>query len=127
MYTDTVMDHFLHPRNVGEMKDASAVGEAGNARCGDSMRIFLKVDDQERITDVRFKTFGCATAIASSSMATTLIKGKTIEQALTVTNRKVAEALGGLPPVKLYCSVLAEQALCAAVKDYRRKHGLEKE
>jgi len=122
MYTDKVMDHFVNPRNVGEIEDASGVGEVGNAKCGDIMKIYLKVDDNEVITDVKFKTFGCGAAIASSSMATELVKGKTIDEALQITNKMVIDALGGLPQVKLHCSVLAEEALHAAIADYREKH-----
>ena len=113
-YSDKVMDHFLHPRNVGEIEDASGVGEVGNAKCGDIMKIFLDVED-DIIKDVKFQTFGCGSAIASSSMATELIKGKSIHEALALTNKAVAEALDGLPPVKMHCSVLAEQAIKAAL------------
>ena len=119
MYTDKVMDHFVNPRNVGEIDDASGVGQVGNAKCGDIMK---KVDENDVITDVKFKTFGCGAAIASSSMATELVKGKTVDEALQITNKMVIEALGGLPPVKLHCSVLAEEALHAAIADYREKH-----
>ena len=122
MYTDKVMDHFVNPRNVGEIDDASGVGQVGNAKCGDIMKIFIKVDENDVITDVKFKTFGCGAAIASSSMATELIKGKTVDEALQIPNKMVIEALGGLPPVKLHCSVLAEEALHAAIADYREKH-----
>ena len=122
MYTEKVMDHFVNPRNVGEIEDASGVGEVGNAKCGDIMKIYLKVDDNEVITEVKFKTFGCGAAIASSSMATELVKGKTIDEALQITNQMVIDALGGLPQVKLHCSVLAEEALHAAIADYREKH-----
>ena len=122
MYTDKVMDHFVNPRNVGEIDDASGVGQVGNAKCGDIMKIFIKVDENDVITDVKFKTFGCGAAIASSSMATELVKGKTVDEALQITNKMVIEALGGLPPVKLHCSVLAEEALHAASADYREKH-----
>ena len=116
------MDHFRHPRNAGEIRDASAVGEAGNTRCGDVMRIYLAVNEKEIITDVRFRTSGCVAAIASSSMATVMIKGKTIEEALAVTNQAIERELGGLPPVKFYCSLLAEQAIRAAVADFRDRH-----
>ena len=116
-YSEKVMDHFANPRNVGEMKDPSGVGEVGNSRCGDIMRMYIKVEG-DTITDVKFKTFGCGAAIATSSMATELIKGKTIEDALKLTNQAVMEALDGLPPVKVHCSVLAEQAIKAAVADY---------
>ncbi len=122
MYTDKVMDHFVNPRNVGEIDDASGVGQVGNAKCGDIMKIFIKVDENDVITDVKFKTFGCGAAIASSSMATELVKGKTVDEALQITNQMVIDALGGLPPVKLHCSVLAEEALHAAIADYRAKH-----
>ena len=117
-YTEQVMDHFRNPRNMGEMEDASGVGTVGNAKCGDIMRFYIKVEDNV-IVDVKFKTFGCGAAIATSSKATELIKGKTIEEALKVTNKAVMEALGGLPPVKVHCSVLAEEALQAAIQDYK--------
>ena len=117
LYTETVMDHFTHPRNVGEIPDADGVGEVGNAKCGDIMKMYLKIKD-DRIEDVKFETFGCGSAIASSSKATELIKGKTIEEALAVTNKQVVDALGGLPAYKLHCSVLAEESIKAAVKDY---------
>lgn len=118
MYNDKVMDEFSHPQNVGEMKDANGVGTVGNATCGDIMKIFLKIDDNEVIQDVKFQTFGCAAAIATSSVATQMIKGKTIEEALKITNSQVVETLGGLPAQKLHCSVLAEEAIKAAVHDY---------
>ena len=117
-YTEQVMDHFMNPRNMGEMEDASGVGTVGNAKCGDIMRIYINVEN-DVITDVSFKTFGCGAAIATSSKATELVKGKTIDEALQITNKAVMEALGGLPPVKVHCSVLAEEALHAAIKDYR--------
>ena len=117
LYTETVMDHFTHPRNVGEIPDADGVGEVGNAKCGDIMKMYLKIKD-DRIEDVKFETFGCGSAIASSSMATELIKGKTVDEALAVTNKQVVDALGGLPAYKLHCSVLAEESIKAAVKDY---------
>ena len=117
-YTQQVMDHFMNPRNMGEMENADGVGTVGNAKCGDIMRIYIKVED-DVITDVSFKTFGCGAAIATSSKATELVKGKTIDEALQITNKAVMEALGGLPPVKVHCSVLAEEALHAAIKDYR--------
>ena len=117
-YTEQVMDHFRNPRNMGEMEDASGVGTVGNAKCGDIMRFYIKVEDNV-IVDVKFKTFGCGAAIATSSKATELIKGKTIDEALKVTNKAVMEALGGLPPVKVHCSVLAEEALQAAIQDYK--------
>ncbi|MCR4818990.1 MAG: Fe-S cluster assembly scaffold protein NifU [Fretibacterium sp.] len=123
-YSQKVMDHFTNPRNVGEIADASGVGEAGNPKCGDIMKIYLKVNDAGIIEDVKFKTFGCASAIASSSMATELIKGKSVDEAWDLTNRAVAEALDGLPPIKMHCSVLAEEAIHAALNDYRAKHGL---
>jgi len=121
-YSDKVMDHFLNPRNVGEIENPDAVGTAGNPVCGDVMKMYLKIRDGI-IVDAKFKTFGCGAAIASSSMATELIKGKKIEQALQLTNETVTEALGGLPKVKLHCSVLAEQALKNAIDDYYKKHG----
>ena len=119
-YTEQVMDHFMNPRNMGEMDDASGVGTVGNAKCGDIMRIYIKVEN-DVITDVKFKTFGCGAAIATSSRATEMVMGKTIEEALQVTNKMVAESLGGLPAVKLHCSVLAEEALHAAIQDYKDK------
>ncbi len=123
-YSDKVMEHFTHPRNVGEMPDADASGTVGNAKCGDIMQIFLKVEN-DVIVDVSFKTFGCGAAIATSSMATELIKGKTLKEALQLTNRAVVEALEGLPPVKIHCSVLAEEAIRSAIADYYRKNGRE--
>ena len=117
-YTEQVMDHFMHPRNMGEMADASGVGTVGNAKCGDIMRIYIKVEN-DVITDVKFKTFGCGAAIATSSKATELVKGLTLEEAEKITNKMVMDALGGLPPVKVHCSVLAEEALHAAIQDYR--------
>ena len=123
LYTETVMDHFTHPRNVGEIPDADGVGEVGNAKCGDIMKMYLKIKD-DRIEDVKFETFGCGSAIASSSMATELIKGKTIEEALAVTNKQVVEALGGLPAYKLHCSVLAEESIKAAVKNYYDRNNI---
>ena len=124
-YSDKVMDHFMNPRNVGEIENASGVGEVGNAKCGDIMRIYLDIDpDTKVINDVKFKTFGCGSAIASSSMATEMVKGKTIHEALAVTNKAVAEALDGLPPVKMHCSVLAEQAIKAALIDYAKNHNI---
>lgn len=124
-YSEKVMDHFANPRNVGEIEDASGIGEVGNSKCGDIMRMYIKVDDNNVITDVKFKTFGCGAAIATSSMATELIKGKTIDEALKLTNRAVMEALDGLPPVKVHCSVLAEQAIKAAVSDYYTRKGID--
>ena len=117
-YTEQVMDHFMNPRNMGEMENPDGVGTVGNAKCGDIMRIYIKVEDNV-ITDVKFKTFGCGAAIATSSKATELVKGKTIDEALTITNKMVMDALGGLPPVKVHCSVLAEEALHAAIQDYK--------
>ncbi len=125
MYSDKVMDHFQHPRNVGKMDDADGIGEVGNARCGDIMRMYIKVDhDTQTITDVKFNTFGCGSAIATSSMATELIKGKSVEDALKLSNQAVVEALDGLPAHKIHCSVLAEEAVRAAVKDYYDKNGI---
>ncbi|MDU4959992.1 MAG: Fe-S cluster assembly scaffold protein NifU [Sporomusaceae bacterium] len=123
-YSEKVMDHFMNPRNVGEINDANGIGEVGNAVCGDIMKIYLKIEDN-RILDVKFNTFGCGSAIASSSMATEMIKGKTLEEAWELTNKAVAEALDGLPPVKMHCSVLAEEAVHKAINDYRRSQGLE--
>jgi len=123
-YSKKVMDHFTNPRNVGELEDANGIGEVGNATCGDIMKIYLKIEDNI-ITDVRFKTFGCGAAVATSSMATELIKGKNIEEALELTNRAVVEALDGLPPAKLHCSVLAEEAVKSAIADYYRRQGIE--
>lgn len=123
LYTDTVMDHFLHPRNVGEIADADGVGEVGNAKCGDIMKIYIKVEN-DVITDVKFNTFGCGSAIASSSMATEMIKGKTVDEALAVTNKQVVDALGGLPAYKLHCSVLAEESIKAAVKNYYDRNNI---
>jgi len=117
-YTEQVMDHFMNPRNMGEMEDPSGVGTVGNAKCGDIMRIYIKVEDNV-ITDVKFKTFGCGAAIATSSKATEIVKGMPLDEALNVTNKMVMDALGGLPPVKVHCSVLAEEALHAAIQDYK--------
>lgn len=122
MYTDKVMDHFTNPRNVGEIANANGVGEVGNAKCGDIMRIYLDVEDGI-IKDVKFKTFGCGAAIATSSMVTELVKGKTLDEALAISNQAVAEALGGLPPAKMHCSNLAADALHEAIKDYKSKAG----
>lgn len=124
IYSEKVMEHFQNPRNVGEIENPSGVGEVGNAKCGDIMKIYLDVEDNI-IKDVKFKTYGCGSAIASSSMATELIKGKTLEEAWVLTNKAVAEALDGLPPVKMHCSVLAEEAIHKAINDYRAKQGLE--
>ncbi|MCE5342264.1 MAG: Fe-S cluster assembly scaffold protein NifU [Eubacteriales bacterium] len=121
MYSDKVMEHFEHPRNVGELPDASGTGTVGNAKCGDIMKMDIKVENNI-ITDVKFKTFGCCAAVATSSMATEMIKGKSVDEALELTNKAVAEALGGLPPVKMHCSILAEEAIRAALTDYRQKH-----
>ena len=121
MYSEKVMDHFANPRNVGEIENASGSGTVGNAKCGDIMKMDIKVENGI-IVDVKFKTFGCGAAIATSSMATELVKGKTIEEALKLTNKAVAEALDGLPPVKMHCSMLAEEAIHAAIEDYRAKH-----
>ena len=123
LYSETVMDHFRNPRNVGVIEDADGVGEAGNAVCGDIMKIYLKIEDST-VADVRFETFGCGSAIASSSMATELIKGKPLSEVLQLTNKAVTEALDGLPAYKLHCSVLAEEAIRAAVKDYYDKQGI---
>lgn len=124
MYSDKVMDHFKSPRNMGEIENASGVGTVGNAKCGDIMRIYLDVDDNQIIRDVKFKTFGCGAAIATSSMATEMVKGKSINEAMAITNKAVMEALDGLPPVKVHCSLLAEEALHAALWDYAKKHGI---
>lgn len=131
MYSEKVMDHFKNPRNMGEIDEASGVGTVGNAKCGDIMRIFLDIDDNKIIQDVKFKTFGCGAAVATSSMATELVKGKSVQEALKVTNKAVMEALDGLPPVKVHCSLLAEEAIHAALWDYAEKNeitieGLEK-
>lgn len=124
LYSEKVMDHFRNPRNVGTIEDADGVGEVGNAKCGDIMKIYLKIDD-EVVSDVKFETFGCGSAIASSSMATEMIKGKPLSEALQLTNKAVTEALDGLPPHKLHCSVLAEEAIKSAVKDYYDRKGIE--
>ena len=121
LYSEKVMEHFLHPKNVGVIEDADGVGEVGNARCGDIMKMYLKIDN-DIITDVKFETFGCASAIASSSMATELIKGQPVDQAMQLTNAAVAEALDGLPAYKMHCSVLAEEAIKSALDDYYQKH-----
>ena len=126
LYSDKVMDHFTNPRNVGDMPDANAVGKVGNAKCGDIMQIMLRIEN-EVIVDVKFKTFGCGAAIATSSMATELIKGATIQEALALSNKAVMEALDGLPPVKVHCSVLAEQAIRAAIADYYTRLGIDPE
>lgn len=126
MYSEKVMDHFMNPRNVGEIEDADGVGQVGNAKCGDIMKVYLKIEN-DVIVDVKFKTFGCGAAVATSSMATELIKGKTVEEASKLTNKAVAEALDGLPPVKMHCSVLAEEAVAAAIEDYRQRKGIKAE
>ena len=125
MYSEKVMDHFSNPRNVGEIENASCVGTVGNAKCGDIMRIYLDIDGDGIINDCKFKTFGCGAAVATSSMATELVKGKSVEDALQVTNKAVMEALDGLPPVKVHCSLLAEEAIHAALWDYAEKNGLK--
>lgn len=123
-YSERVMDHFMHPRNVGEIPDASGVGNVGNPICGDVMRMYIKVEN-DIIVDAKFKTFGCGAAIATSSMVTEMVKGKTVAEALSISNKAVAEALGGLPAIKMHCSVLAEEALRAALKDYYQRQGKE--
>ena len=120
MYSAKVMDHFTKPRNVGEIDNANGIGTVGNARCGDIMKVYVYIED-EQIVDVKFKTFGCAAAIATSSMATELVKGKSVDEALDITNKAVADALDGLPPLKMHCSALAEQAIKAAIEDYKEK------
>ena len=126
MYSEKVMDHFTNPRNVGEIPDANAVGQVGNPQCGDIMKIYMKInDDTQVIEDVKFKTFGCGAAIATSSIATEMIKGKPLSEALKLTNKAVVEALDGLPPAKLHCSVLAEQAIKAAIADYYTRQGID--
>ena len=126
LYSDKVMDHFMNPRNVGVIEDADAIGEVGNMKCGDIMKMYLKIED-DVIKDVKFETFGCASAIASSSMATELIKGQPVEKAMELTNKAVAEALDGLPDYKMHCSVLAEEAIQSALEDYKNKQqGAEK-
>ena len=125
MYSDKVMDHFKNPRNVGEIENASGVGTVGNAKCGDIMRIYLDIDENQIIQDVKFKTFGCGAAVATSSMATEMVKGKTVEEALAVTNVAVAEALDGLPPVKMHCSNLAQEAIHSAIADYYNRQGID--
>ena len=124
LYSEKVMDHFIHPRNVGTIENADGIGDVGNAKCGDIMKIYLKIGN-DMIVDVKFETFGCGSAIASSSMATEMIKGKPLAEALTLTNKAVAEALDGLPAHKMHCSVLAEEAIKAAVKDYYERNGIE--
>lgn len=124
MYSEKVMEHFNNPRNVGELENPSGVGTVGNAKCGDIMRIYFDIDDQGVIRDAKFKTFGCGAAVATSSMATELVKGKMVQEALQVTNKAVMEALDGLPPVKVHCSLLAEEAIHAALWDYAQKNGI---
>lgn len=126
VYSEKVIDHFANPRNVGEIENADGIGEVGNSKCGDIMKMYIKVDDN-KISDVKFKTFGCGAAIATSSMATELIKGKSVDNALKLTNKAVMEALDGLPPVKVHCSVLAEEAIKAALSDYYEKQGIDPE
>jgi nitrogen fixation NifU-like protein len=123
MYSEKVMDHFTNPRNVGEIADADGVGQVGNPKCGDIMKMYLKIENNV-IVDAKFKTFGCGAAVATSSMATEMVKGKTVDEALKITNKAVAEALDGLPPVKMHCSNLAEEAIRAAIEDYQKKNGL---
>ena len=125
MYSEKVMDHFQNPRNVGEIENASGIGTVGNAKCGDIMRVYLDISEDQMIRDVKFKTFGCGAAVATSSMATELVKGKSIQEAMKVTNQVVMEALDGLPPVKVHCSLLAEEAIHAALWDYAQKHDIE--
>lgn len=126
MYSEKVMDHFSNPRNVGEIETANAIGEVGNPKCGDIMKIYMQIDDETKtITDVKFKTFGCGAAVATSSMATEMVKGKTIDEALKITNLAVAEALDGLPPVKMHCSNLAQEAIHSAIADYYKRKGIE--
>ncbi len=124
MYSEKVMDHFQNPRNMGEIEDASGVGTVGNARCGDIMRMYLDIDDNGVIKEAKFKTFGCGAAVATSSMATEMVKGRTVQEALEVTNKAVMDALDGLPPVKVHCSLLAEEAIHAALWDYAEKEGI---
>jgi len=124
-YSDKVMDHFMNPRNMGEIEEASGVGTVGNAKCGDIMRMYLDIDEDGIIRDCKFKTFGCGAAVATSSMATEMVIGKSIQEAMQVTNKAVAEALDGLPKVKLHCSLLAEQAIRAALWDYAQSHGID--
>lgn len=126
-YTQKVLDHFTNPRNVGEIEDANAVGEVGNAKCGDIMKMYLKINDDNIIEDVKFKTYGCGAAIATSSVATEMIKGKSVDEALRLTNQEVVDSLGGLPPQKIHCSVLAEEAIKKAIGDYYTKKGIFQE
>lgn len=122
-YSDKVMEHFMNPKNMGEIEDANGIGEVGNPACGDVMKLFLKIDNEGKVEDVKFKTFGCGAAIASSSMATELLKGKSVEEVLELTNDAIVEALDGLPPAKIHCSVMAEEAIEAALKDYYTRSG----
>lgn len=124
MYSEKVLDHFSNPRNVGELEDANAVGQVGNAKCGDIMKIYMKIED-DTVKDIKFKTFGCGAAVATSSMATEMVKGKSIDEALSLTNKAVMEALDGLPPAKIHCSVLAEEAIHAAIEDYYTRQGIQ--
>ena len=124
MYSDKVMEHFSNPRNVGEIEDANGIGEVGNSKCGDIMKIFMKIED-DVIKDIKFKTFGCGAAVATSSMATELVMGKTVQEALRLTNKAVADALDGLPAVKMHCSVLAEQGIKAAIQNYYERQGID--
>ncbi|NLY43630.1 MAG: Fe-S cluster assembly scaffold protein NifU [Clostridiaceae bacterium] len=124
MYSEKVMDHFMNPRNVGEIENADGVGQVGNPKCGDIMKMYLKIENGT-IVDAKFRTFGCGAAIATSSMATEMVKGKTVDEALKITNKAVAEALDGLPPVKMHCSNLAEEAIKAAIQDYYKRHGMD--
>lgn len=126
MYSEKVMDHFSNPRNVGELENANAIGEVGNAKCGDIMKMYMLIED-DIIKDIRFKTFGCGAAVATSSMATELVKGKSIKEALEITNKAVVEALDGLPPVKIHCSVLAEEAIRSCLADYYKRQGVDPE
>jgi nitrogen fixation NifU-like protein len=126
MYSEKVMDHFMNPRNVGEIKNADGVGQVGNPKCGDIMKMYLKIEDGV-IIDAKFKTFGCGAAVATSSIATEIVKGKTVEEALKITNEAVAEALDGLPPIKMHCSNLAEEAIKAAINDYMRRNGISQD
>lgn len=127
LYSEKVMDHFDNPRNVGELTDANAIGEVGNSKCGDIMRMYMHITDDEVIEDISFKTYGCGAAVATSSMATELVKGKSVKDALGITNKAVAEALDGLPPVKVHCSLLAEEAIHAAISDYYTRKGVDPE
>ena len=125
MYSDKVMEHFSNPRNVGELPDANGIGQVGNQKCGDIMKIYMRIGQDEVIEDIKFQTFGCGAAVATSSMATELVRGKSIREALALTNKAVAEALDGLPPVKMHCSVLAEEGIKSAISDYYRRRGID--